>query len=702
MNFLKKGFHYSTVMIAEVTSGTIKRPSTHQLSAASAMASAQSDNNSTSHLSSTTTEWQIDPIPKKRKEAIMSFIQRLAEDCGESMPHRPEIHLPFHEVQEVFPIFNREFVKLYPKCKPVTESYFRRVWVETCPHVKVRKSTRFTICEVCDSLRVQLRKKVEEGHSTEDVKKRRAAHLEFVGNERMAYQRKKDRARLHGIDFCSIIIDGADQSAFGLPHFTTTPKSQRGHAMKVKLVGILEHRLVNQLSLLTMTQEHQTGSNHVIEALHRFLMRKRKEGPLPSKLFVQLDNCSRENKNKFVMAFMEFLVASHVFDRVECGFLPIGHTHEDVDQAFSATSSRLRISNAITLSDLHSVLRTTYGGNVHVEHMKRIANFSGLCDQYKCLRRVDKITQYRYFLFCSENPTDPSLKSSYRSTTCYVKKNCDDKWENLYPSHSKAIRAGILTACPDISNTPATNIKCPDGLEDVKKRLWSEDERINNPDKVIDLHELRDFVFSDRTDPFHWDLATSVETEHIRTKAANTSDSGAEAGSDVQRDSDEQNGRDDNDDCSDEIVPVPARKRRPNAKAAMNAPDNTFDYDVGSFVLVRSDDNAAVSNKCFWVAKVLGVLKNNGTNYATNIKVHWYDRDANSEPNADPFNVKYSPCYGAPKKKRQKQSDSVKPTRRDLKVPHHDEIHTDTVLVHFPALTRNRMIPLATQKKLTF
>ena len=68
--------------------------------------------------------------------------------------------------------------------------------------------------------------------------------------------------------------------------------------MKVKLVGLLEHRIQNRLNLLTMTEEHSTGANHVVEAIHRFLNKKRLEGPLPKKFFIQLDNCSRENKNK--------------------------------------------------------------------------------------------------------------------------------------------------------------------------------------------------------------------------------------------------------------------------------------------------------------------------------------------------------------------------------------------------------------------
>ena len=51
------------------------------------------------------------------------------------------------------------------------------------------------------------------------------------------------------------------------------------------------------------------GANVTIEVLHRlFATIKAKKGRLPKKLYVQLDNCWRENKNKYVFAFLSDLV----------------------------------------------------------------------------------------------------------------------------------------------------------------------------------------------------------------------------------------------------------------------------------------------------------------------------------------------------------------------------------------------------------
>ena len=74
-----------------------------------------------------------------------------------------------------------------------------------------------------------------------------------------------------------------------------------------------------------------------IEVLHRTLstLLKPQDTHLPPHLYVQLDNCWRENKNKYFFAYLCLLVELKVFVDVEVNFLMVGHTHEDIDQVFS-------------------------------------------------------------------------------------------------------------------------------------------------------------------------------------------------------------------------------------------------------------------------------------------------------------------------------------------------------------------------------
>ena len=74
--------------------------------------------------------------------------------------------------------------------------------------------------------------------------------------------------------------------------------------------------------------------------------------PLPKKLFLQLDNSAKDNKNRYVIAFCSLLTTRRVFKEVTLGFLIFGHTHEDIDVHFSYLSKLLKMKNTYVLADL--------------------------------------------------------------------------------------------------------------------------------------------------------------------------------------------------------------------------------------------------------------------------------------------------------------------------------------------------------------
>lgn len=45
-----------------------------------------------------------------------------------------------------------------------------------------------------------------------------------------------------------------------------------------------------------MTEEHQTGSRHIVEVLHGFINGNSRTGLLPFKFFIQFDRCTRKTK----------------------------------------------------------------------------------------------------------------------------------------------------------------------------------------------------------------------------------------------------------------------------------------------------------------------------------------------------------------------------------------------------------------------
>lgn len=77
---------------------------------------------------------------------------------------------------------------------------------------------------------------------------------------------------------------------------------------------------------------------------------------MPPTLMAQMDNCSRENKNKFYLGMMALLVKLGHFREVYVSFLITGHTHEDIDAIFGNIAKALVNTDAITLPALMNVI----------------------------------------------------------------------------------------------------------------------------------------------------------------------------------------------------------------------------------------------------------------------------------------------------------------------------------------------------------
>lgn len=184
-------------------------------------------------------------------------------------------------------------------------------------NVKARKPHGFTKCSLCEKFRCELLESNGNKAKVKAIQEAKHSRLEFMRRERMGYYNRRDRASRAPRRYCSFIIDGADQKSYGLPHFVFSSKDDRGHKLKVKCVGVLEHQMKKNITLFAFTEELQTGANHVIETLHRVLDKKyHEEGSLPPTMYVQLDNCSRENKNHYLLSYLESLVALGVFDEI--------------------------------------------------------------------------------------------------------------------------------------------------------------------------------------------------------------------------------------------------------------------------------------------------------------------------------------------------------------------------------------------------
>lgn len=229
--------------------------------------------------------------------------------------------------------------------------------------------------------------------------------------------------------------------------------------MRINLIGELEHASVCQLRLYTVTDNHASGSNHIVEIAHFVINEEALNGNLLRKCFLQLYRYSRENKIRYVMAFMECLDHWSVLDELEFGFLTVGHTHSDIDHTFSTTSCRLKTHDAITLADTHHEMSQCFNELTEVICMDRCNNWSGRCHISKFLHSVNNINAYRFFIFTSE--------STIHGVKCYVRGTVDDQWLHLQAKRNDGC-SHILSKLRNLKTTPPEILMCPSDLDDVR------------------------------------------------------------------------------------------------------------------------------------------------------------------------------------------------------------------------------------------
>ncbi len=122
-------------------------------------------------------------------------------------------------------------------------------------------------------------------------------------------------------------------------------------------------------------------------------------------LYMQVGNTSKDNKARFVMAFCECLVHHGLFESIHVRFLPVGHTHEDVDHNFSRVSVSLSCQDTNTIQDLYRAIRSSVLGHnkPHVARMRGY-NISQAMESKKCIvKNIPQFTAYQTFVFQRES-----------------------------------------------------------------------------------------------------------------------------------------------------------------------------------------------------------------------------------------------------------------------------------------------------------
>ena len=305
-----------------------------------------------------------------------------------------------------------------------------------CKLCRIRKWMPFAKCDTCTAHREKMAATCcskEKAHLKADQR----IHLERVKRERLSYVMRQRLAVLYPTQYLSLIIDGADTSDFMLPHLCArSHKSDQCTKVKMHVLGCIVHGV--DTYAYTCPPHIAQGHNITIQVLYCVLLDiLRKTGSLPPVMFLQLDNTTKQNKGRFLMAFLAYLVLMGVVRRAYINFLPVGHTHEDIDQFFSRLSVYLRHNDAPDVPGLlHALTRcyTKYGKRPIAVPWTKVANISAYLGLHTTKNLSLDITLYYQLRILMGGEGQVIMQA--RTWPGAAKDDQNDFWRGLVPDTS--------------------------------------------------------------------------------------------------------------------------------------------------------------------------------------------------------------------------------------------------------------------------
>ncbi len=141
--------------------------------------------------------------------------------------------------------------------------------------------------------------------------------------------------------------------------------------------------------------------------------------PLPPTLHVQLDNCAKDNKCRYVFCFWSLLVAKGIFKEVFVSFLMVGHTHDDIDASFGRWSMKLHEEDFPTIPLLMKSYMDLDSMPVIPHLIEEVPDFKGFIEPFvrKGGDRLVGHTKAQQFRFYIRDDGLPAMQFKVLCTT---------------------------------------------------------------------------------------------------------------------------------------------------------------------------------------------------------------------------------------------------------------------------------------------
>ncbi len=162
----------------------------------------------------------------------------------------------------------------------------------------------------------------------------------------------------------SIIWDAMDQSKCCVPHFHFKNKAWVSDKKKLQMQYgafiVHGHGTFAYCWDDRIKKDGDMWATLLLQTILKLYYKYRDEKKKwPDTLYLQADNAS-DNKNLAIYAVCQLLRDLGVFKKIKLSFLPVGHTHEDIDAAFGALARKLNALNVYTMEELEAIWKSAW------------------------------------------------------------------------------------------------------------------------------------------------------------------------------------------------------------------------------------------------------------------------------------------------------------------------------------------------------
>ena len=271
---------------------------------------------------------------------------------------------------------------------------FTDFWKKNRKNVKIPKTKTMGQCDTC----LELKNLRQSGASKTEINQTIARHNQLHSSARTMFTQIRDRASQQPFNILYLQFDGKQASY--LPHIMPLPKETQC------LPRIRTH--------VYATVNFSSGSTHfylgfphwaagpnlsvtiLFDSILQFF--KTIKHNRPSQLYLQVDNCAKDGKNRIIFAFAAHLVHWGWFKEVNVVSLIQGHTHDLIDGEFGTWAKGEEKRRIMSLHDVGNFISFTF--------KKPNKYFSVVCKLYDWTTYFDSVlteisghTDARWFQF---------------------------------------------------------------------------------------------------------------------------------------------------------------------------------------------------------------------------------------------------------------------------------------------------------------